>query len=314
MKYQDYYQILGVPRDAEKSDIKKAYRKLARRYHPDVNSEADAEDKFKEVNEAYEVLKDSDKRQAYDRFGADWKHGQQFDGGGFQGGGFQGGGFQGGSHSSDGISGGDFSDFFESIFGGDFQQGGGSPFQQGQQRQRRGADLQLKLDITLEEAFNGGSKTIQFAKTPGSAEMKKLKITIPKGVSQGQRIRLAKQGQAAPHAGEPGDLYLEMNILPHRLFRLDGRDVILRLPLTPWEAAAGASLKVPTLSGSVELKIKPGMQSGQKMRLKGKGLAGPPAGDQFVEIMIQTPPADSEAAKQFYRDMQAQFDFNPRSF
>jgi curved DNA-binding protein len=317
VKYQDYYQILGVPRDAEKSDIKKAYRKLARRYHPDVNSEADAEDKFKEVNEAYEVLKDSDKRQAYDRFGADWKHGQQFDGGGFQGGGFQGGGFQGGSHSSDGISGGDFSDFFESIFGGDFQQGGGSPFQQGQQRQqrqRRGADLQLKLDITLEEAFNGGSKTIQFAKTPGSAEMKKLKITIPKGVSQGQKIRLAKQGQAAPHAGEPGDLYLEMNILPHRLFRLDGRDVILRLPLTPWEAAAGASLKVPTLSGSVELKIKPGMQSGQKMRLKGKGLTGPPAGDQFVEIMIQTPPADSDAAKQFYQDMQAQFDFNPRSF
>ena len=133
-------------------------------------------------------------------------------------------------------------------------------------------------------------------------------------LSQGQKIRLAKQGQAAPHAGEPGDLYLEMNILPHRLFRLEGSDVILRLPLTPWEAAAGASLKVPTLSGSVELKIKPGMQSGQKMRLKGKGLAGPPAGDQFVEIMIQTPPADSEAAKQFYQDMQAQFDFNPRSF
>jgi curved DNA-binding protein len=309
VKYQDYYQILGVPRDAEKSDIKKAYRKLARRYHPDVNSEADAEEKFKEINEAYEVLKDPDKRQAYDRFGADWKHGQQFDGGGFQDG-----GFQGGSYSSGGFSGGDFSDFFESIFRGDFQQGGGSPFQQGQQRQRRGADLQLKLDITLEEAFNGGSKTIQFAKTPGSAEMKKLKITIPKSVSQGQKIRLAKQGQAAPRAGEPGDLYLEMNILPHRLFRLDGRDVILRLPLTPWEAAAGASLKVPTLSGSVELKIKPGMQSGQKMRLKGKGLAGPPAGDQFVEIMIQTPPADSDTAKQFYQDMQAQFDFNPRSF
>ena len=144
MKYQDYYQILGVPRDAEKSDIKKAYRKLARRYHPDVNSEADAEDKFKEVNEAYEVLKDSDKRQAYDRFGADWKHGQQFDGGGFQGG-----GFQGGSHSSDGISGGDFSDFFESIFSGGYQQAEGSPFQQGQ-RQRRGADLQLKLERWLD--------------------------------------------------------------------------------------------------------------------------------------------------------------------
>lgn len=307
MKYQDYYQILGVSRDAVKSDIKKAYRKLARRYHPDVNSEADAEEKFKEVNEAYEVLKDSDKRQAYDRFGADWKHGQQFDGGGI------GGGFQSGGYSSGGFSGGDFSDFFESIFGSDFQQAGGSPFQQGQ-RQPRGADLQLKLDISLEEAFNGDSKIIQFAKSQGSAEMKKLKFTIPKGVSAGQKIRLAKQGQASPHGGDPGDLYLEMNILPHRLFRLEGRDVILRLPLTPWEAAAGANLKVPTLSGSVELKIKPGMQSGQKMRLKGKGLPGPPVGDQFVEIMIQTPPADNSEAKKFYQNMKDQFDFNPRSF
>ena len=307
MKYVDYYQILGVPRDAEKSDIKKAYRKLARKYHPDVNQDANAEDKFKEINEAYEVLKDADKRQAYDRFGADWKHGQQFDGGGF------GGGFQGGNYSDGGFSGGDFSDFFESIFGGAQQQAGGSPFQQGRQ-QRRGTDLQLKLDISLEEAFNGGSKTIQFAMAPGAAEMKKLKVSIPKGVSSGQKIRLGKQGQASPYGGEPGDLYLEMNVLPHRLFRLEQRNVILRLPLTPWEAAEGTNLKVPTLSGSVELKIKPGMQSGQKMRLKGKGMPGPPPGDQFVEIMIQTPPADDEAAKQFYQDMKAQFDFNPRSF
>jgi curved DNA-binding protein len=159
VKYLDYYQILGVSRDADKSDIKKAYRKLARKYHPDVNQAADAEEKFKEVNEAYEVLKDADKRQAYDRFGADWKHGQQFDEGGFSG------GFQGGSYSGGGFSGGDFSDFFESIFGGAQQQqrAGGSPFQQGRQQPGRGADLQLKLDISLEEAFNGGSKTIQFA-------------------------------------------------------------------------------------------------------------------------------------------------------
>jgi len=307
VKYVDYYQILGVSRDAEKSDIKKAYRKLARKYHPDVNQAANAEDKFKEVNEAYEVLKDADKRQAYDRFGADWKHGQQFDGGGF------GGGFQGGNYSGGGFSGGDFSDFFESIFGGAHQQAGGSPFQQGRP-QRRGADLQLKLDISLEEAFNGGSKTIQFAMAPGATEMKKLKVSIPKGVSSGQKIRLGKQGQASPYGGEPGDLYLEMNVLPHRLFRLEERDVILRLPLTPWEAAEGTNLKVPTLSGSVELKIKPGMQSGQKMRLKGKGMPGPPAGDQFVEIMIQTPPADDKAAKQFYQNMKTQFDFNPRPF
>ena len=302
MKYQDYYQILGVSRDADESDIKKAYRKLARRYHPDVNKGADAEEKFKQVNEAYEVLKDSDKRQAYDRFGADWKHGQQFDGSGFGGGNYTGGGF----------SSGDFSDFFESIFGGGFQQQQGSPFQQ---PKRRGADQQLKLDISLEEAFNGGTKTIQFAKNPGSSEMKKLKINIPSGVSNGQKIRLAKQGQPSVDGGEPGDLYLEMNILPHRLFRLEKQDVVLRLPITPWEAAEGAKLKVPTLSGEVELTIKPGIQSGQKMRLKGKGMPGSSqAGDQFVEIMIQTPPAADEKAKQFYADMKAQFDFNPRSF
>jgi len=309
VKYQDYYQILGVSRDADKNDIKKAYRKLARKYHPDINADTSAEEKFKQVNEAYEVLKDSDKRQAYDRFGADWKHGQQFDDAGFEG-------FHGGNFSSGGFSGGDFSDFFESIFGADFQQGGASPFQQGRHgpRRQRGGDQQLKLDITLEEAFNGGAKTIQFSRASGSPEMKKLKINIPKGVSNGQKIRLAKQGQASPNGGEAGDLYLEMNVLPHRLFRLEDRDVILRLPITPWEAAEGASLKVPTLSGSVELKIKPGIQSGQKMRLKGKGMPGAKTGDQFVEIMIQTPPADDSAAKQFYRDMKAKFDFNPRPF
>ena len=301
MKYQDYYSILGVPRDADPAEIKKAYRKLARRYHPDVNKDLGAEDKFKEVNEAYEVLKDADNRQAYDRFGANWKHGQQFDGAGFGG---------GGGYSTGNFGGGDFSDFFESIFGGGFQQQG-SPFQQ---TRRRGADQQLKLDISLEEAYSGGAKTVQFASTPGSSGSKKLKINIPLGVSQGQKIRLAKQGQASPSGGEPGDLYLEMNILPHSLFRLDGRDVILRLPITPWEAAEGARLKVPTLAGDVELTIKPGMQSGQKMRLKGKGMPGPDAGDQFVEIMIQTPPANDDKARQFYREMKARFDFNPRPF
>ena len=306
MKYQDYYKILGVARDADSSDIKKAYRKLARKYHPDVNKDADAEEKFKQVNEAYEVLKDSDKRRAYDRFGADWKHGQQFDEAGV-------GGFHRGAYAGSGFGGGDFSDFFESIFGSGFQQHGDSPFRQ-EPRRRRGADSQLKLDISLEEAFDGGVKTIQFAKKPGSAEMKKLKINIPRGVGEGQKIRLPKQGQASPEGGEPGDLYLEMHILPHRWFRLDGRDINLRLPVTPWEAAEGATLKVPTLSGSVELKIRPGVQSGQKMRLKGKGMPGANPGDQYVEIMIQTPPADDPDAKKFYQEMKARFDFNPRQF
>jgi len=257
MKYQDYYQILGVTRDASGADIKKSYRKLARKYHPDVSKDAAAEDKFKEVNEAYDVLKDAEKRAAYDRFGSDWKHGHEFNPGGYSG----------------GFAGGDFSDFFESIFGG------------GSQQQR-----------------------------PGIPEMKKLKINIPRGVSNGQKIRLGKQGEPAPDGGEAGDLYLEMNILPHRYFKLDNNDVILRLPVTPWEAAVGTTLKVPTLGGEVELKIKPGMQSGQKMRLKGKGMCGREQGDQFVEVMIQTPPADSKQAEQFYGEMEKQFDFNPRQF
>ena len=308
MKYQDYYRILDVPRDADDTTVKQAYRKLARKYHPDVNKDVGAEDKFKEVNEAYEVLKDADKRQAYDRFGPDWKHGQQFHDSGF-------GGFHGG-HAPGGFSSGDFSDFFESIFGSGYQQTAESPYRQ---PKRRGADQQLKLDISLEEAFQGGAKTIQFARSPGSGEMKKLKINIPRGITSGQKIRLARQGVASQNGGEPGDLYLEMNLLPHPLFRLEERDVIMRLPITPWEAAEGTTLKVPTLGGDVELKISPGMMSGTRMRLKGKGMprsdtsaTGP--GDQFVEILIQTPPADDPDAREFYREMKARFDFNPRSF
>ena len=310
MKYQDYYQILGVPRNADQTDIKKAYRKLARQYHPDVNKDARAEEKFKQVNEAYEVLKDPSKRQAYDRFGSDWKHGQQFEGA--AAGGFGRGAYAGGMGG--GMGGGDFSDFFESIFGSGFQQGHDTPFRHGPRaRARRGADLSLRLDITLEEAFAGGGKTIQFARSTDDSEMRKLKVNIPRGVRSGQKIRLAKQGQASP-GGEPGDLLLEMNILPHRLFRLDDRDVILRVPVTPWEAALGCTLKVPTLAGSVDLKIKPGMQSGQKLRLKGKGMPGTPPADQIVEIMIHTPTADNAEERRFYEDMQSRFDFNPRSF
>lgn len=305
MKYQDYYQILGVPRDASDADIKKSYRKLARQYHPDVNEEASAEENFKQVNEAYEVLKDSEKRQAYDRFGSDWKHGHEFSGGGARAEGFQGGGF----------SGGDFSDFFESIFGGGFQQQGRH---QRSTTPAKGDNQELKLNISLEEAYHGGSKTIQYSQKNaaghGAVDMKKLKVNLPKGVNNGQKIRLSRQGHASAQGGEAGDLYLEMNILPHRYFKLDGNDILLRLPLTPWEAALGTTLKVPTLDGQVELKIKPGMQSGQKMRLKGRGMPGDVIGDQMIEIMIQLPPASNKEDEKFYQQMKNQFDFNPRSF
>lgn len=320
MKYQDYYKILGVERGVEAADIKKAYRKQARKYHPDVNKAADAEEKFKEVNEAYDVLKDDEKRKAYDQFGSNWKHGHEFNDGGWS------------DTAGGGFSGGDFSDFFESVFsqggaggagrqgagfgGGGFRQG--SPFQQ--QRPRKGEDQNLKLDITLEEAFDGGGKTIQLSRSEttvgnlATPTLKKLKINIPKGVVNGQKIRLSKQGHPSQSGGEAGDLLLEMNILPHRLFKLDGRNLILKCPVTPWEAALGCKVTVPTLKGQVELKIAAGVQSGQKMRLKGRGLAGKPDGDLLVEIQIHTPGAETDKEKEFYESMQNTFDFNPRTF
>ncbi len=329
MKFQDYYKVLGVDRNADQAAIKKAYRKLARKYHPDVNKEADAEERFKEVNEAYEVLKDPEKRKAYDQFGENWKHGQDFNAGGWE------------QAAGSGFEGADFSDFFEQIFrqhaagggsgrrsysygfGGDagFDGMGGGSYSGYRPRPRKGQDQTLKLDITLEEAYHGGEKLIQLSRTePGSGgvvtpTMKKLKINIPKGVQQGQKIRLAKQGHPSLSGGEPGDLLLEINILPHRHFRLDGRNILLTLPVAPWEAALGEKVTVPTLDGKVDLKLKAGIQSGQKMRLKGRGMPGKPKGDQLVEIQIHTPPAKDDEARTFYEDMKQKFDgFNPRSF
>jgi len=305
--------MLGVERDADAATIKKAYRKMARKYHPDVNSSHDAEERFKEVNEAYDVLRDEEKRKAYNQFGKDWKHGHEFNSGGYGGG--APGGFGGG---------GDFSDFFESIFaqrgaggraGGGFRQGGGF-----QQQARAGEDQHLKLDISLEEAFHGGEKMIQLSRNESSTggvatpTLKKLKITIPQGVTSGKKIRLSKQGHASPNGGHPGDLILELKVLPHKWFRLEGRDLILKCPVTPWEAALGGKVTVPTMNGRVELSISAGMQSGQKMRLKGKGFPGQPAGDLLVEIQIHTPPAKDQESQDWYRAMQQKFDFNPRAF
>lgn len=317
MKYQDYYAILGVDRKADHATIKKAYRKLARQYHPDVNSDAGpaAEEKFKQINEAYDVLKDAEKRSAYDQFGSQWKHGHEFNAGGF---GQTGGGFNGGS----------FSDFFESIFSqrgaAGFSGFSGAGQSQGfRSRAAKGENQQLKLDITLEEALTGGEKTIQLSRSERQSSgvvtpvLKKLKVNIPKGVRSGQKIRLSGQGHEANGHGPRGDLILELTILPHRLFQLEGQNIVLRCPVTPWEAALGASIKVPTLSGEVELKLPAGVQSGKRMRLKGRGLPASSteqAGDFLVEMMIHTPMAENQADKLVYQQLQQQFDFNPRNF
>ncbi len=311
MEFKEYYKILGVPRDAAHDDIKRAYRKLARQYHPDVSDSPNAEERFKEIGEAYEVLKDPEKRAAYDQFGSNWKAGQDFKpppnwDAGFE---FRGGGF---------TDGGGFSDFFESLFGR------ASPWS----RSRRpgaaefrspGEDHHAKIAISLEEAYNGGSRTITL-QSPGADASghilnrpHTLNVKIPKGVIEGQRIRLAGQGAAGFGNAPRGDLYLEIAFQPHRLFRAEKRDIYLDLPITPWEAALGRTVTVPTLGGKVELKIPPGAQSGQRLRLKDRGLPGNPAGYQYISLQIVTPAADTPAARALYEKMEQEMPMDPRT-
>ena len=317
MEYRDYYKILGVARTATAEDIKKSYRRLARKYHPDVSKEKNAEEKFKELQEAYEVLKDPEKRAAYDQLGSGWKSGQQFrpppdwaSGFEFRGGARPAGG--GGAHVFEEEG---FSDFFSSLFGG------ASPFASStRQRQQAGRDHHARVDIDLEEAFGGGTRTLDLKhpelKTDGTVELRArtVRVTIPAGVTDGQLIRLAGQGEAGPGGGRAGDLYLELHIRPHRLFQLDGRDVTLTLPVSPWEAALGATVSVPTLGGTVEMQVPPGAQSGQKLRLRGRGLPGQPPGDAYVQLKIVLPPASSPEARALYEDMRAKLaGFDPRA-
>ncbi|MBT8133506.1 MAG: DnaJ domain-containing protein, partial [Gammaproteobacteria bacterium] len=287
MEYKDYYQIIGVERDATQDEIKRAYRKLARKYHPDVSKEADAEQRFKEVGEAYEVLKDPEKRAAYDQLGANWKAGQDFNAppdwdAGFEfHGGFSG-GPGGGSSQYGGFEGADaYSDFFESLFGQGFRQAGGraqGAYQQHAGFHSAGDDHHAKILIDLEDSMQGATRSISLripeVDSSGHVVSKErvLKVNIPKGIKQGQHIRLAGQGNPGIGQGKAGDLYLEIEFNPHSIYRVDGRDVYLDLPVTPWEAALGASVKVPTPGGLVDMKIKPGSASGSKMRLKGRGI------------------------------------------
>lgn len=321
MEYKDYYSILGVERKADQDTIKRAYRKLARKYHPDVSSEANAEEQFKNVQEAYEVLKDPEKRTAYDSLGSNWQAGQDFrappgwDGEAHfhqSGGGHQ-------QFSEEDMAG--FSDFFSDLFGGRGARAQGFAGAHGRARQfkQRGTDQRAKVQITLEEAFKGTSRNLQLQMPEMDAsgqvqqKVRTLKVNIPAGAAQGQQLRLANQGGQGVGGMPNGDLYLEIDIQPHKFYTVQGKDIYMKLPVTPWEAALGSDIRIPTLGGPVGMKVAAGAQSGQKLRLKGRGMPSKRgAGDQYVVLEIQTPAAHSEEQTQLYKDMAEKMPFNPR--
>jgi len=311
VEYRDYYDILGLKRNATLDEIKRSYRKLARKYHPDVSKEADAEERFKEVGEAYEVLKDPEKRAAYDALGSNWQAHQDFRpppgwDAGFE---FSGGGYTPGS--------GGHSDFFEELFGraarGAGHRAGGFNIRM------PGEDHHAKVLIDIEDSLNGASRNIslRMPELTGDGRVvtreRTLKVRIPKGIRPGQQIRLAGQGGSGFGGGENGDLYLEVEFHEHPLYRVEGADVYLDLPVTPWEAALGATVKAPTPSGAVDLKIPPNSTEGRKLRLKGRGLPGGSPGDLYAVLKIVLPPASSDAARRLYEQMRRELDFDPRA-
>jgi len=326
MEYKDYYKILGVTRDASDADIKKSYRKLARKYHPDVSKEADAESKFKELGEAYEVLKDAEKRKMYDQLGPNWKQGQDFrpppgweQEAGF--GGFGGFGGQGQAGQGAGFSG--FSDFFETLFGGGAGGFGGQgqrPGQRAYQRaqQAKGQDVSSDMTISLKDAFTGVSKTLQLQMPEAnqfgqvSHKLKTINVKIPKGIADAQKIRLKGQGSPGMGGGPNGDLYLTVHLQKHPAIDVIKKDLYLSLPITPWEAALGGKVEVPTFSGKIDLKIPANSKSGSKLRIKGRGLPGKNAGDLYIVMQIATPPAENDDEKAFYQSMAEKFSFDPR--
>jgi curved DNA-binding protein len=311
MKFKDYYEVLGVARDASQDDIKRAYRRLARKYHPDVSKEENAEARFKEMKEAYEVLKDPEKRSAYDQFGENWKAGQDFQpppewqrahpfG-----------------DRSFSTGGGEFSDFFETLFGGGGR-GGSWSFRTGGGR-ARGEDVSATIRIPVDDAFHGGSRTVtlEVPEVDATGQLTRrrrtLNVKIPKGITAGKRIRLEKQGGPGLGGGVAGDLYLTVEFQPHPLYRAQGSDIYLELPVTPWEAALGRKIKVPTLGGPVDLKIPAGSSSGKTLRLKGRGLPGKVPGDQYVELKVVVPPADDDRLRKLYEQLEQEHDVNPRA-
>ncbi len=306
MKFKDYYETLGVPRDASDEDIKQAYRKLAKKYHPDVSKEKDAEVRFKEMGEAYATLKDPEKRAAYDQLGrqkpgADFRPppewSTQFGAGG--------GGFED-------I---DLADLFAGLAGRAGRGGARGPA-----GPRRGQDYEVVVPISLEEAYSGTEVSLDLTTTEIDEKgmprrvPKLVKARIPKGPTEGQVLRLPGQGGKGQNGGPDGDVYLSIALRPHRIYRVDGRDLYLDLPLAPWEAALGASVEVPTLAGTVELKIPPGTRAGQHLRLSGRGLPAPVgnAGDLFAIVQLAMPQTLSERERELLQQLAAASRFNPR--
>ncbi len=312
MEFKDYYDILGVNPDDDKQAIKKAYRRQARKYHPDVSSEHNAEKKFKEVSEAYEVLGDDAKRAEYDQLRKYGRKGESFtpppDWEGFSGG------------SSSSYQG-DFSEFFENIFGGGF---GANRRNKGFSKSEdfystRGQDIEIELPVFLEDTLKEEAKTIEyrlphFGESGRLEDVKKsLRVKIPRGVTDGERIRLRSQGGPGFGDGPAGDLYLRIRLVPHPLFDVVGKDLSLTLPVTPWEAALGATVIVPTLAGKINLAIKPDSQTGTRLRVKGKGLPGKDSpGDLYVILKVVMPERSDDATRKLWQQLGERAGFDPR--
>lgn len=327
MEYQDYYKVLGVDRNATQREIQKAYRALARKYHPDANKGKDAEKKFKQISEAYEVLKDPETRNKYDTLGSNWKAGQDFssqpgwDNIHYEFRGDHGG--QGFNFNGMGDSG--FSSFFEAFFGngmgGRSQAGSRKGFASQQQHQRvNGKEREEEITITLEEAYKGGRKRLMLQTTSRSSRGKvtgkphEVNVNIPAGVTEGMRIRLAGLGYPGTGGGKSGDLYLRVHIAPHKIFKLEGHDLIVEIPLTPWEAALGTKVAVATLNGSVKLSIPAATQSGQRFRLKELGFPKRKGqrGNLYAVVEIKVPKHLSPKEKELFEALAEHSKFNPR--
>ncbi|UCF92673.1 MAG: DnaJ domain-containing protein [Desulfobacterales bacterium] len=322
--FKDYYKTLNVARDATQDEIQRSYRKLARKYHPDLNKDSGAEEKFKEINEAYEVLRDPAKREKYDQLGSGWRQDQEFQpppGWEFN--------FDFGSRRQGGpetffwtSEPGGFSDFFETLFGGDFGEARHEPAAgRSYTVSRPGADHEATLRISLEDAFRGGIKTITL-QTAGPASdgrispaEKRYDVKIPPGILPGQKIRLSGQGAKGTGGGASGHLYLKVEIAPHPRFRLAGRDLYITLPVTPWEAALGTHVTIPTLAGPLTLMVPPGTPSGKKLRLKAKGMPNPkgPPGDLYAVVQIEIPKNLLPQERQLFQELSRVSTFNPRT-